>query len=133
MKATELRIGNLAYDKVSKELLIVCGLNCDSDGKNSKIEFSVLDRSKYPLPDGWSAEPIPLNEQWLLNFGFEKNIYTELFKKNGHQIDLSVIKCLFYLTETADWYKEIEYVHQLQNLYHALTGEELTLKNTHND
>ena len=138
MKATELRIGNLAYDKVSKELLIVCGLNCDSDGKNSKIEFSVLDRSKYPLPDGWSAEPIPLNEEWLLKFGFEFGIKLQNFVKGKYQFVQEKNNILFGdFSEQGIFYFngkiKIHHVNQLQNLYHALTGEELTLKNTPND
>jgi hypothetical protein len=71
--------------------------------------------------------PIPLTEEWLLKFGFYKNIDTELFEKGGFQIEISVLKCLFYLPEFGDWHKEIEYVHQLQNLWFALTGEELTI------
>jgi len=73
-----------------------------------------------------NIEPIPLTEEWLLKFGFEIkqgrfgneywgkiNLYTSSDKK--------IVFCF-------DGYlKGIKYVHQLQNLYFALTGNELTL------
>jgi len=121
MKTTDLRIGNLLRDKVSKTELEVIELT------ENDVVTKVIDRSKFPLKEGRGIESIPLTEEWLLKFGFYKNIDTELFEKNGYQIDLSVIKCLFYLPEFGDLYKELEHVHQLQNLYFALTNEELTL------
>jgi hypothetical protein len=72
--------------------------------------------------------PIQITEEWLLQLGFYKNIDTGLFEKSGYQIDLTVLKCHFYLPDFGDWYKEIEFIHELQNLYFALTGEELELK-----
>jgi hypothetical protein len=117
LKPTELRIGNLVTQIIER--------STHNEEKTITIEWQELmwisrDRVDY-------YKPIPLTEEWLLKFGFYKNIDTELFEKDGHQIDLSVIKCLFYLPEFGDWYKELEYVHQLQNLYFALTNEELTL------
>jgi len=118
MKATELRIGNL--------------VNC-SDVVEQGVMLNVIDWQdlKWLSEDekGFNLvhKPIPLTEEKLLKFGFYKNIDTELFEKDGFQIDISVIKCLFYLPEFGDWYKELEYLHQLQNLYFALTNEELTL------
>jgi hypothetical protein len=112
LSATELRIGNYVYDTL---------------GKVNQIDLEAITYIiKEPLNQ---VQPIPLTEEWLLKFGFYKNIDTELFEKDGFQIDLSVIKCLFYLPEFGDWYKELEYVHQLQNLFYCLCGEELTLNN----
>jgi hypothetical protein len=122
MTANELKIGNLLRDKVTKTELKVIKLT------EKDIVTFVIDRSKFPLQDGWGIEPIPLTEEWLLNLGFYKNIDTELFEKGGYQIDISVLKCHFYLPDYGDWYKEIEYVHQLQNLYFALTEQELAVK-----
>lgn len=82
--------------------------------------------------------PIPLTEEWLVDkFGFE------LIEKNGGyshyakginpvtQDYMIILKrnhvgnYIFYL----NGYFIIESVHRLQNLYFALTGEELTIKN----
>ncbi len=54
-------------------------------------------------------KPIPLTEEWLVKF---------------EQKDLD----LFILEIEVNWNIKIKYVHQLQNLYFALTGEELTIK-----
>ena len=74
------------------------------------------------------VEPIPLTEEWLLKLGFKKtewdnfNSYRLMIGNNDYTIVLysdgncevgDIITC------------KIEYVHQLQNLYFALTGEEL--------
>jgi hypothetical protein len=123
MKVEELRIGNLLRDKVTKTELRVIKLT-DQD-----IVTYVIDRSMFPLQDGWGAEPIPLTEEWKLKFGFEKtewdnfNSYRLIIGNNDYTIVLysdgncevgDIITC------------KIEYVHQLQNLYFALKGEELT-------
>ena len=51
MKATELRLGNLIYTKVKH------------------IDLGVL----LENPESNEYEPIPLTDEWLLRFGFEKS------------------------------------------------------------
>ncbi len=67
MNTNELMIGNLCQDKISGALLKVTGTH------ENDISFYVIDRNLFPLQPGWQAEPIPLTEEWLLKFGFEKN------------------------------------------------------------
>lgn len=77
------------------------------------------------------AEPVGLNFTWLNHFGFEK--YNECFWRinfRGKVIDG------WYLSNDGDLTKSlsefmirIQYVHQLQNLYFALTNTELCLQN----
>jgi len=80
----------------------------------------------FELPEKY--KPIPLNEEWLVKFGFEKDksafIYgyyalynNEIYWSGGVYSACDSISNI-----------EIKYVHQLQNLIFALTGEELTLK-----
>ena len=119
LKATDFRINNLVQDDLGN-LLKVKKL----DGED--ITLKVVDRSKFPLEVGWKPYPIPLTEEWLFKFGFK------LVESHDDH--------LYYLEETDfslnrsfqfnNYYKRIElkYVHQLQNLYFALTGEELTIK-----
>lgn len=83
--------------------------------------------------------PIPITEELLVKFGFEKpsvcgsyvilylndenkpsSLQIPLFRKDVIQICRSGI-CAYEA--------KCEYVHQLQNLYFALTGEELEIKN----
>jgi hypothetical protein len=131
MKAQDLRIKNLAQDKLTGELLICCVIS------DSAVSFSVLDRSKYPLPDGWEAEPIPLTEEWLVKFGFDHNPTNPIYMKLPIYRGFSWISVSLKdnLGEIAfDRYcaaqPPLKHVHQLQNLFFALTGQELTLNET---
>ena len=123
MTAKELRIGNLAQDQ-NGNILKCCELNKISCG------FEVIDRSKFPLPFGWKAEPIPLTEEWLVRAGFEKAIDSNLWVNDSYyQLTFnSQIGASLY--EDEYWIKSnIIYLHSLQNLYFALTGEELNFAN----
>ena len=77
-------------------------------------------------------KPIPLTEEWLLKFGFKKRKNRHLFHWEN-KIVISEYKDefenFFYPKTGYDirFSNEIKYVHQLQNLYFALTGAELTV------
>ena len=77
-------------------------------------------------------KPIQLTEEWLLKFGFKAwGSYKYLWKlKTHHAFTINTYSNIFNLNEyhfrTDDGY--LKNVHQLQNLFYALTGEELTLK-----
>lgn len=89
--------------------------------------------------DKANYRPIPLTEEWLLKFGFEiidevinKCYRKQLFKGDGYMDYLSIIdRGVYIFMLTSNYGKESvlanppKYVHQLQNLYFALTGEEL--------
>ena len=71
------------------------------------------------------VKPIPLTEEWLLKFGFEYsdlNGDSGLWKIPPFQIYGKYNQFIY------DYKLDVNYVHQLQNLYFALTGEELTIK-----
>lgn len=109
MKASELRIGNyIIYD-------------------GEEIRLDVILFSKI-LKYNWAniCEPIPLTEEWFFNFGLVKEAQS-LFKSHYNK------GALFYEDERCFYLfniNHIKYVHQLQNLYFALTGTELELKDT---
>jgi hypothetical protein len=70
------------------------------------------------------VNPIPISEEWLLNFGFLKH-YTS-FGKSGFNIHLAEQGYFYFI-----WGHEqviIKTVHQLQNLYFAITKEEIEIK-----
>ena len=80
-------------------------------------------------------EPIPLTEEWLIKFGFfrhHKDYANDvIYLKNV--VDSKEFEWGCYPNELGSGIqinnrKLLKYVHQLQNLYHALTGTELTLK-----
>jgi len=110
MKAQELRIGNYVNDSIG---LITIGLN-------GNIKFA----------DAY--HPIPLTEEWLLKLGFDK-----LDKTHFKIIQNDIFNSPFTITLDDDgvfkldfqgfWY-QLEFLHQLQNLYFALTSQELKTK-----
>jgi len=79
---------------------------------------------------GICLQPIELTKEWLLNFGFEKK-YDDLnwYIKGNYcfsflkELDLIVFKIKFQTVGICT----IKYVHEAQNIYFALTGEELSL------
>lgn len=81
------------------------------------------------LLDGFYSEedfePILLTEEWLLRFGFEKS---GLYWTNGLMIINPTSEDFVFDYGMTKHQSRIKYVHQLQNLFHALTGEELTIK-----
>jgi hypothetical protein len=87
------------------------------------------------------ADPIPLTEEWHLKFGAEKErdevyCYTIPTKRNINIVirfngmDMYMYqgddRILFW---DCDYTLRGMYVHEWQNLFNCLTGEELTIKN----
>ena len=86
-----------------------------------------------------SIQPIPLTEEWLEKFGF---VCTWCGQGDGQTWELNTPNQLpivihgdmyplyFDYSENGSWMygAELKYVHQLQNLYFALTGQELKIK-----
>ena len=111
MEALELRVGNLVKRRVKDESLTV------------DLDLLVkIQRQPFLF------NPIPLTEEWLLKFGFYKDIYHKFlmdvfelglmdddFAENQYTLQIARGLCL-----------KIKHVHQLQNLYFALTNQELT-------
>ena len=120
IQPNELRLGNLLRDKVSKTELKIIEL------AEKDIVTYVIDRSKFPLEKGWSLEPIPLTEEILLKCGLK--LITER-TKNYMLKGISGEPCFhFNKNNTVSCYKaNIKYLHQLQNLYFALTNQELNI------
>ena len=132
MKNTQLRRGNkVLHNGIEKTI------DCISPGYVILLE----DRKGTDDFGQWvnldEVEFIPLTEEWLLKFGFS-------FKEDDlgfyFKWELKDDKKEFgfyvpgdehphrYKYYCGGWNGEIKYVHQLQNLYFALTGTELELK-----
>ena len=130
MKASELKIGNLV--SLDGRVSTVLGI----DHRNSlkvKNDFSTFQTSCL------NVEPIPLTEDWLKRFRFEKDNYGTFvlnsIDKNENDLwlkiqdnDFGIALNLFHNKKEPTFLDSISYLHQLQNLYFALTGTELTLK-----
>lgn len=132
MKASDLRIGNLVqptwtiYNR-SPEPYVVNGLFI------RQLESQGGEACNY--------EGIPISEEWLEKAGFEidneKIYYLDVWSP-GHpsaRFEIEYRNDLgFMLRSRYQEYNDnlkfrlLDYVHQLQNLYFALTGEELQFK-----
>ena len=141
MKATELRIGNLV---LSNGILLRVD-TIEIDGCSGQL----LNPKQEPNFNK-GLEPIPLTEEWLVRFGFElsqsnKHIFsidasikefTVLKYKNLSDIlpEYKHLNHIDFVISFPTYYDDVnfygfKYVNQIQNLYFALTGEELILKN----
>jgi hypothetical protein len=120
MKAKELRIGNY-YDH-NGEIKTVT--------PNTILEVWEAIRT-------W-CKAIPLTEKWLLKLGFTKDnygcFYLSRIDENENNLwlktqenNIGVALNMFHLERKQTYLNNVEYVHQLQNLYFALTGEELVV------
>ena len=123
MKAEELRIGNLVTLSGSL-ILTVYEIHEDC--------FYAKDIKEGSFKNTWSdLQPIQLSEEVLLKCGFENGGYDLLFWYNNdielygfNHLDADNYALLTsHLKEDVN--VRIYYLHQLQNLYYALTGEEL--------
>jgi hypothetical protein len=81
---------------------------------------------KRTLPYSW-AEGEPVTTDWVLRFGFslESRDY-QIYSKGGWKIRFFNGQCLM-MKEQNQIGEPLLFVHQLQNLYFALTGQILTL------
>ena len=125
MKANELRIGNLVL------------LPCEGH------EDELVSINKYDFEEPYNFKPIPLTEEILLKAGFEKiksrhdyfilssydqyNPTPEGCRVNVY-FDFDGVRVYYaFESDGARMIRRIHFVHQLQNLYYALTGEELEI------
>ena len=124
MKSNEVRIGNYTQCYIYGELQ-------NKEHVVDAHDFSVMQSSKW-----YDLRPIPLTEDWLLKFGFNF-AHSTWYVKSTYLGDISSLEYINFCIQQKkvtidDGYDEmtlcnINYVHQLQNLYFALTGEELII------
>jgi hypothetical protein len=129
MKANELRIGSIVKSLVNDEDFSIV----EEIGHRASLGYYVSLNNQHS--GVWLEHkerdlilPIPLTEEWLLKFGFEHNragIWGNNYTLNAVSIQLKGNDIYMFVPHSRC---EIKYVHQLQNLYFAVTGEELTMK-----
>ena len=118
---TELRIGNWVQFRHTETPVLI-----------TLADF-VREYTEEHLED---YEPIPLTEEWLERFGFDEDGFKQYefinwgikVKKDPHAIsETNWIVFHGFMNQFSE-IVSLKHVHQLQNLYFALTGEELELK-----
>lgn len=130
MKANELRVGNIVFEPLN-------------ENKRAFKVFEVYheeDYDKINYHNALSFEPVPITEDWLLQLGFKK-LLPNIGEITQDEVDMGKLRtvvCIelypFVFNTSNGWwlYKRHmdiapKYIHQLQNLYFCLTGEELTI------
>jgi hypothetical protein len=122
MKANELRIGNFVFEPLN-------------ENKKAFKVFEIYHEEDYDKINYFNAlnfQPIPLTEEWLINFGFKRvNCGIGWDEISNGKVQLTEVPTnkgkLIAFNYATDKYNYLKYVHQLQNLYFALTGVELPL------
>ena len=124
----EIRIGNLVFDKKRNRIVTVWGIESNHD----KIVVNYAHGSGVYSINLKHIKPIPLTEEWLLDFGFEEKSKSKDFYLGNFRFNIlkpanynGFIFCDGYDVIT----DRIKYVNQLQNLYFDLKGERLMFKN----
>lgn len=129
IKANELRVGNI-IEQYGKHVIV------DGIDKKHRKDNDYYIRVKEDKEIGYwfnQFKPIPITEDLLLKCGFElKGIIFRINNGFANQFDVnySLSRNIYYY----DWSKygiynevELKYLHHLQNLYFALTNEELQI------
>ena len=123
MEAKEFKIGNWVNE-----------IRCDGKLYPSQItHIQTHEGSSKIKCNGWFADsPIQLTEEWFVKFGFYKKSNDCVYSKESLEDQFNIMHNSFHgfklSMDGCFVFSEIKYVHQLQNLYFALTGEELTFK-----
>ena len=112
MKANELRLGNWVMFRNSETGLF-----------ENDLPIVEVQELLYIEDRTFDVEPIPLTNEWLVKFGFNKsteNVFKILHTDNNFGFSVKLYSSYAFK-------EKIKSVHQLQNLYFALTGEELKI------
>lgn len=131
MKANELRIGNCILFESEGTNFIVKAIDNKGFEVYNQLESTWIEHDQFG--------GIPLTEEWLIKFAIKidhdisdvfcieinNSLRTTVYilkVKNGWSIEIGSRS-----NGMVSFRSEIQYVHQLQNLYFALTGNELTI------
>jgi hypothetical protein len=120
MKKNDLRIGNWVFDSEGFEYQI----------QGYELYINLVEDFK----------PIPITNKWLERLGFERNKYYQNFRIKAGDYFNSIQYyegewCYNNCESDAGCYfvTTVQYVHELQNLYHAINKEELKDESTRSD
>jgi hypothetical protein len=121
MKANELRIGNYGLNPIDNNNIVQ--LVAIYPDETTQWEWDGYDGF---TSTSIAMKPIPLTEDWLKRFAQKQYSYTTFYIEKVGWLELNGD---VWNVDFVDGYTiaQIKYVHQLQNLYFALTGEELKI------
>ncbi len=130
MNVREFRIGNYIVDYETEPNQIHWQIEQirPSSLQSKNLGASFRNNSCWTL----DPEPIELTEEWFVNFGLvcdkDKGV-TFLYSYSFYIVYEAEDDYCVYEYVNDNFITSVKYVHQLQNLYFSLTGEELILNN----
>ena len=133
MKKNEIRIGNIVYDSLNQSYDIIIGIN-----NNDTVDFPFESNNDICFVDG-----IKINSDIIKTLGFIQDNPTEEFyiKTYNDPLDKNYIKmtmffannhwtlCVILGEDSSTVLNDIKYVHQIQNAFYSVTGQELEIDN----
>lgn len=133
MKAEELRIGNWVYNSTTRNNMQVYPMMIP--------QLYNIEKEYGSLKDS-NIKPISLSEEILVKCGFTKVTLDSNNPEEGHYYSLRLLDDKYCDISLVGGDKNgifevylfpyenirFQYLHQLQNLFHALTGKELEVK-----
>lgn len=132
IELNKLRLGNFVFDDENEVMKIARIETEEYTDWNSGDEFSTTIEKGIHNNNYYQStiNGIPITEKWLLDFGFEiLTDKTKGFKSNSYTYTKGISFIVHLNDELLSvnfWQgNEKRYVHELQNLFFALTGVEL--------
>lgn len=139
LSAKELRIGNYLF--FNGQPGNVWGIDLDVHDEGApRIAVGDNDYIVMESKEGAQIKPISLTEEWLLRLGFQRwkgwliidafspGHPSQRFDMNWSSQSGLMMKSRYQKDNPDTFYmRHIKHVHQLQNLYFALTGQELEI------
>ena len=145
MEAKNFRLGNwvLDSDREDPSLYQIVRIETKEYAEwNSGSEYNVIAKTEGSEDGYYDIIPsgIPLTEEYLVRFGFNDSEYKEGYIGIEFRTNLILDFVLTKPFKLGEWQKtyvcelgnsrfiQVEYVHELQNLFFAFTTTELELK-----
>ena len=133
MEKNEIRIGNIIYDSLNQSYDVIIGIN-----NNDTVDFPFELNNDICFVDG-----IKINSDIIKTLGFIQDNPTEEFytKTYNDPLDKNYIKmtmffannqwtlCVIFGEVSSTVIQDIKYVHQIQNAFYLVTGQEFDINN----
>lgn len=127
LKPNELRIGNILVDNFTGDYLKVDEIRTDGFTVDTIIE-----PGNNPLPNGWQARGVPLTWDIIKRCGFVSQdddfVVWTIKSPRGNGLAIIIYNNGDHWALNEPGSKQFTQLHEVQNLYFALTGEELQIK-----
>ncbi|MFP3835344.1 hypothetical protein [Chryseobacterium sp. SIMBA_028] len=121
MDSKQFRIGN--YINFGSTLSEITGVMAEE----IMFKYNTGGEDRYALLQTPGINLIPISEEWLLKFGFLKVLDHPVYRLDGIQIEFNGVDSE-WAVDLFSGKTDVDYIHQLQNIFFAIKGKELTLK-----